>query len=116
MLLMLTTVRSILAVSCFLAVLRADPEFPPLPSELPSAALPSSAPVIRRPISIPRPPAFNPTRPTPPVLSYQPTTVGDDVLSWDSLSKEYTAKPGDTVANFAFGLTNVTKTNVVINW
>jgi mono/diheme cytochrome c family protein len=40
----------------------------------------------------------------------------DDVISWDAITKEYTAKPGDLAAKFTFSLTNVSKTNVVINW
>jgi mono/diheme cytochrome c family protein len=42
--------------------------------------------------------------------------VGDDVLAWDATSKEYTARLGEAAANFSFSVTNVSKSNVVINW
>ena len=114
---MLTIVRTFLAASCIATVLHAQiADIPPLPSELPLAPQPESTPAVRRPISVPRPRFNMPVQPVPSVRPYQPATVGDDVLSWDALNKEYTAKPGDTAANFTFSLTNVAKTNVVINW
>jgi mono/diheme cytochrome c family protein len=116
---MLTAVRNLLAVSCFAVALSAQvTDLPPLPSELPPAlqAPPAApAPAIRRPLSVIRPQNSFPIQ-QPPARSYQPSTVPDDVLSWDSLNKEFIAKPGDTAANFTFSLTNVSKTNVVINW
>jgi len=53
-------------------------------------------------------------RPNP----YQPTqvTLSEDIIAWDAVSKEYTAKVGEVAANFSFGLTNMAKTNVVINY
>ncbi|HTG43076.1 MAG TPA: c-type cytochrome [Verrucomicrobiae bacterium] len=98
---------------------------PPLPSELPvlapaTPAVPPVNPVIRRPrIVSPRAQAFpgGPTaQPVSTVRPYQAATVGDDVLSWDSLNKEYTAQAGELTANFTFAVTNVSKTNVIINW
>jgi mono/diheme cytochrome c family protein len=116
---MLIVVRSVLAALCLATVLSAAAaDIPPLPSELPISVLPQTPPVtpaIRRPISVPRPQNLT-ARPLPTVKPYQPATVGDDILSWDAVSKEYHAQAGETSANFSFSVTNVSKTNVVINW
>ncbi len=110
---MLTIVRSFLVASCLATALHAAEELPPLPSELPiSVQPPPPSPAIRRPITVSRPQNISPGI----AKTYQPATVGDDVLSWDSLNKEFTAKPGETAANFTFAVTNVAKTNVIINW
>lgn len=112
----------------------APPTLPPLPSELPVLtpspaanlpAIPQTENALRRPrISVTRPPntfpGFSGTNRLQSVATvrpaYQPPTLGDDVISWDAITKEYNAKPGETAANFTFALTNVSKTNVVINW
>lgn len=101
---------------------------PPLPSDFPAELKPAPAqpPVVRRPViqqrqvTLPRFPQpgartnlFRPPfRPAGPAI---PNTV-DQVLAWDSVLKEFTAKPGDTEARFSFTVTNIATTNVVINW
>src|SRR5438128_2404772 len=96
---MLTAVRNLLAAFCFAAALSAQvTDLPPLPSELPPALQAPVTPAVRRPISVVRPPANFPIQPIP-TRSYQPSTVGDDVLSWDALNKEYVAKVGEVAAN-----------------
>lgn len=37
-----------------------------------------------------------------------------NILTWDATSKEYLAKPGDSIAPFKFSLTNVSPRQVVI--
>ncbi len=37
-------------------------------------------------------------------------------LAWDATAKEYAAKPGETNVNFTFYLTNMSPTDVTINW
>ncbi|HMX63200.1 MAG TPA: DUF1573 domain-containing protein, partial [Candidatus Sumerlaeota bacterium] len=41
--------------------------------------------------------------------------MADDVIAWDAVSKEYTAKPGEAEAKFAFNLTNVSSGDVTIS-
>ncbi len=113
---MLTIARSVLVASCLATVVYGQVDLPPLPSELPIAPPLQTTPAVRRPLTIPRPNLNGTIQQVPTVRPYQPATVGDDVLSWDSLNKEFTAKPGETAANFSFSVTNVSKTNVVINW
>lgn len=115
---MLTFVRAVGAVLCLATVVHAQiSDLPPLPSELPASAQPPQVtPAIRRPLNVARPHFNGPVQPVATYRPGQPSTVPDDVLSWDGISKEYTAKTGETAANFSFSLTNVTKTNVVINW
>jgi mono/diheme cytochrome c family protein len=116
--------RFLAACLCLASVWAADPTaLPPLPSELPALAVPPTNPVVRRPRiilpprSVPAPGLANAFTQRVGVASYQPPlTAGDDVLSWDSSSKEYTASVGETTAQFTFALTNVSKTNVTINW
>lgn len=118
-----------LALLAFVPMLAAQQPapLPPLPSELPPEV---SQPRVRRPAPIPqtrqitlpnsvqntavRPPG-SVARPQTTVLPAAPNTV-DKVLAWDSVLKEYTAKSGDTEARFTFALTNISNTNVVVNW
>ncbi len=114
---MLTIARSVLAASCLATLVYGQrAEIPPLPSELPINIPSQTTPVIRRPISVPRPRVAGPVQPIATVRPSQPSNVPEDVLSWDALSKEFIAKPGELAANFTFSVTNVSKTNVVINW
>jgi len=61
-----------------------------------------------------------PPRPAPvapqavPPRVFPPTLSPDHFLAWDTLVKEYTAKPGDTSAPFTFSVTNISTTNVTI--
>jgi mono/diheme cytochrome c family protein len=55
------------------------------------------------------PPAAAPTG-APPIPGQDP-----NALKWDTESKEYNAKPGDTSASFSFSVTNVSKYAVAIN-
>jgi hypothetical protein len=41
-------------------------------------------------------------------------SMGPNILTWDSLSKEYQAKPGELKAPFSFSLTNVSSQTVTI--
>lgn len=106
------------------------PPLPPLPSELPVLAPAQKAPV-RRVVPITRPrrdmslPQF-PQRASNGVPSvvpqtyqpqrYQPTYVPDTILEWDATEKEIHAKPGELDIPFSFAVTNISQTNVVINW
>lgn len=111
---MLIIARTVLSFLCFATAFGA--EFPPLPSELPVSVAPVPA-TPRARVTVPTPSQpFPSIVNTTPARTYQPATVGDDVLSWDSLSKEYTARAGEVTAPLAFTVTNVSKTNVVINW
>ena len=116
------------------AIVAADPvlppPLPPLPSELPVLAPVQKAPVRRvvpvtrprRDMSLPQfpqrgsngvpgavPQAYQPQR-------YQPTYVPDTILEWDATEKEIHAKPGDLDMAFSFAVTNISETNVTINW
>lgn len=102
------------------------PPAPPLPSELPALAPAQNQP--RRVVPVARPqgavslPQFqqravtNRIAPRPAPVRYQPTYVGDDILKWDASEKELHAKPDDLDLHYAFALTNVSGTNVTINW
>jgi len=50
---------------------------------------------------------------TPPPL--QAPVPAPEPLVWDSLQKELTVKPGETMANFVFTVTNTSDSEVVIN-
>lgn len=97
-------------------------ELPPLPSELPMLAPATNARVRRvvpalpaqRQITLPR--VRSTAAANGPSRAYRPTTVGDNILRWDSVEKEFHAQPGEVTAPFAFAVTNVSSTNVVINW
>ena len=106
------------------------PPLPPLPSDLPVLApAQNSAPrrvvPVTRPVTRPRPnislPQF-PQRsltnaaPAPQPQRYQPTYVPDTVLQWDATEKEVHPKVGELDAAFSFAVTNVSETNVTINW
>lgn len=83
--------------------------------------------------SAPKPEAVTPTVPSvsqtnPPVTQISPPpsapatkplpdtgdTMAPNILAWDSVSKEYHAKPGEKSAPFSFSLTNVSSGPVVI--
>ena len=94
---------------------------PPLPSELPTEVT-RPTPTVRRPATVLQQrkialPQFrtNAARPFVNTARQVPNTV-DQVLAWDSVLKEYTAKAGETEAKFSFSVTNVASTNIVINW
>lgn len=71
---------------------------------------PSAAPRVVRPVPAPR---FN----NPPPAAAQPAVATQEqVLTWDALSKEVTAAPGETTAHFAFKVANTSKEDVTINW
>jgi mono/diheme cytochrome c family protein len=100
-----------------------SPPLPPLPSELPVLAPQNSAPrrvvPVTRPranISLPQFPQRSATNPVVQTPRYQPTTVPDTVLQWDATEKEVHPNVGDLESNFFFALTNVTETNVTVNW
>lgn len=93
---------------------------PPLPSELP-VLQPVPSPGVRRVNPIPQRqvglPQFSATpRTNIAPASYQPRTVGDDILRFDATEKEYHAQAGEITATLTFSVTNVSTTNVVINW
>src|SRR5688500_14229596 len=117
--------RIVMAFLCLGSVWAAGPsDLPPLPSELPFS-IPNTSPVtntiIRRPriVTPPRPTAFpafqNGLTQRVAGATYQPPkAVGDNVLAWDSVSKEYKAQPGQETAPFSFSVTNISKTNVTV--
>ena len=101
---------------------------PPLPSELPVLAPAQNnsirrvAPVTRqRSVSLPQFPQRSLTNANPAAIQaqpqrYQPTYVSEDVLKWDATEKEQHAKEDDLELLYSFSVTNVTTTNVTINW
>jgi cytochrome c553 len=120
-----------LALSMCTPLLAAEPvpaPLPPLPSDFP-VEVTRPAPIVRRTVNprqqrqitlpqFPRPQGIqslgNPVR--PPTLRPAIHNTVDQELAWDSVLKEFTAKAGDTEAQFSFGVTNIGKSNVVINW
>lgn len=56
-----------------------------------------------------------PTNVLLPTTTPQPAAKPVPFLAWDSVLKEYKAKPGDTVATFTFNLTNISSSELVIN-
>ena len=74
------------------------------------------------PAEVTAPPAANPvvvatnkpTSPIPRAPSDSSDTMAPDILAWDAVSKEYHAKPSETIAPFSFSLTNVSPRSVVI--
>src|SRR5256714_9806169 len=94
--------------------------FPPpsIPQHTPTAA--SSVPAgFPAPLAAPPRPAISPARPaiSAPIKSSvpKPPTQPASYIAWDSESKEYSAKPGDSSAHFTFYLTNVSKEVVMVN-
>ena len=94
---------------------------PPLPSDLPVPQPPTNAvrrvtPAIPAPrrITLPHFPRIGTSNVAP--RPYQPLTLSDDILRWDNVNKEHHAQLGETNANFSFSVTNVSTTNVTINW
>jgi cytochrome c553 len=74
---------------------------PVAPTQIPLA--PSPAPQVNRPV-----PQILPTvRPQPQQL---------EALQFDSTTKEYTSQPGELTARLSFAVTNISKTDVTINW
>lgn len=109
----------------------APPALPPLPSDLPVLAPAQNQPARRvvpvtRPqrnaqgnVTLPQFPARPLTNASPGFaqpVRYQPVYVGDDILKWDATEKEILAKPEDLDLTYSFTLTNVSQTNVTINW
>jgi hypothetical protein len=62
------------------------------------------------PVTQINPPPSTPTKPLPDTGD----TMAPNILAWDSLTKEYHAKPGDKTAPFSFSLTNVSSGPLVI--
>jgi len=96
---------------------------PPLPSDLPIATPARLNPGPPSPLAPPSQfnPRFqrlNPSTPfvRPTAAAAAPAYKGPEVLAWDSMNKEYTAKPGEMTANLTFSVTNVSKEDVTINW
>src|SRR5688572_17696438 len=95
-----------------------DVPLPPLPSELPVFQEPTPpvrrvtpvSPLQRRQISLPQFPRTN------SIPAYQPKVLTDDILRFDATEKEVHAHPGETTAMLTYSVTNVSTTNVVINW
>lgn len=113
---------ALLCVGTLLTIGQEALELPPLPSELPISTnarvrrvVPSipNAPAQRQ-ISLPQFPRA--ARTNAVSRSYQPLTVADTILQWDQVEKEFHAQPGELHAPFTFAVTNVSGTNVVINW
>jgi mono/diheme cytochrome c family protein len=103
----------------------AQEPLPPLPSELPvfqTVPTPNVRrvtpinPLQQRQLSLPQfpSPSFPRTNLVP--AAYQPRTLSDDILRWDAVEKEFHAQPGEVTAILVFSVTNVSTTNVVINW
>ena len=100
---------------------------PPLPSELPVLA-PVTNSTVRRVLPIARPNRGNLPRQLPTAISsnsnalpaaaqrYQPVYVAEDILRWDATEKEIHAKDGELDLDFSFAVTNVSKSDVTINW
>jgi hypothetical protein len=63
------------------------------------------------------PSAGETNRPSPPQVTLPPDSgdsMASNILEWDSVSKEYRARPGELKAPFTFNLTNVSSGPVVI--
>ena len=102
-------------------VVAQDAPLPPLPSELPvfqEASNPAvrritpPVPLRERQLSFPQFPALR----TNLASAYQPKVLTDDILRFDATEKEVHAQPGETTAMLVYSVTNVSTTNVVINW
>jgi mono/diheme cytochrome c family protein len=98
-------------------------ELPPLPSELPAglatdgrARRVSPAIPAQRQITIPQVSRLQPGTNLLAARSYQPATLSDGILRWDQSEKEYHAQSGELNAPFTFAVTNVSSTNVIINY
>jgi cytochrome c553 len=105
---------------------------PPLPSELPTLSPAQNQPArrvvpVNRPqrnaqgnVSLPQFPQRTATNAVPRIQSqpvrYQPTYVGEEILKWDAAEKEIHAKADDLDLVYSFAVTNVSSTNVTINW
>lgn len=63
------------------------------------------------------PSASQTNKPSPPLVTLPPDSgdsMAPDILAWDSVSKEYHARPSELKAPFSFNLTNVSSVPVVI--
>jgi hypothetical protein len=85
------------------------PGTPPVPPRAPNI-YPSGVPA---PLANSTVPMLNPQA-VPGVIPAPPTQPASYIV-WDSESKEYSAKVGDTTAHFTFYLTNVSKEVVMVN-
>ncbi len=104
----------------------APPPLPPPPVIIPSlpvrALPPLQGPPVRVPFRFPelvRSPVPRPNLAPArlPIQTARPVIIpagAPSALSWDSESKEYSAEPGETAANFTFLLTNTSPSEVVI--
>jgi mono/diheme cytochrome c family protein len=96
---------------------------PVLPPEFAQPAQPRPA-VVQSPVrpyqpgapvgATPQSPYYNPALAAAPVVP-KPPTQPPSYIAWDAESKEYNAKPGDSMASFTFYLTNVSAEVVMIN-
>lgn len=59
-------------------------------------------------------PNYRPTIQAGPPPGARPVVNNPGALSWDAVFKEYQARAGETEAKFSFALTNVSRTNVLI--
>jgi cytochrome c553 len=118
---------SVLFLVWALPLFAADPILPPTPPAARDAITPpninaltslpvSPTPITRAPSRFPLRQPGSPITTWRPTIPAQPVPAGPDPLQWDSMTKDYTAKPGELVANFSFALTNKSKDDVVINW
>jgi len=75
----------------------------------------AAAPSVPTPLVQPPPAAVNPFLPpvAPPPPAPQVTNPG--ALAYDADQKEYSAKPGETMANVTFNLTNLSSSEVLVN-
>ncbi len=79
----------------------------------PAASAPLAPPSPLAPIVVPPPRA-----PSPGVVSLAPpaTLTDPNALKWDAETKEYSAQEGEREARFSFWLTNVSSSEVLINY
>jgi hypothetical protein len=77
------------------------------------------------PTAVTTPPVVETKKPAPPLtptpLPANPTapsnssdSMAPNILTWDSVSREYFAQPGEKIAPFSFSFTNVSPRQVVI--
>ena len=92
-----------------------DPGFLPPGSVLtPDPPVSVGSPLVVAPAAMPRPatsPRLTPAFAQPPVVRANLP----EVLAFDALMKDYTAKPGELSAKLAFSVTNISPSEVLIN-
>ncbi|HWC60465.1 MAG TPA: DUF1573 domain-containing protein [Verrucomicrobiae bacterium] len=71
---------------------------------------PESVKTATPPVAQTNPPPSAPVKPLPDTGD----SMAPNILAWDSLSKDYHAKPGEMKAPFSFSLTNVSSKPIVI--